>query len=178
MTESLGEITTARLVLRPFGAQDLTDDYIGWLNDAVVVRYSNQRFRRHDGASCKAYFASFAGTDNLFVSIANRQNGRVIGTMSAYRSSHHGTADLGILLGDRRCWGQGYGLEAWDGLLSWLAGLPGMRKLTCGTLACNTAMRQLAERSGMQVEAVRRAQELVDGDPQDVLYFAKFACAA
>jgi RimJ/RimL family protein N-acetyltransferase len=49
-----------------------------------------------------------------------------------------------------------------------------MRKLTCGTLACNDAMIRLAERAGMQLEARRRAQELVDGEPVDVLYFARF----
>ncbi|MCC6247256.1 MAG: hypothetical protein IT499_05810, partial [Rubrivivax sp.] len=32
-----------RVRLRPFTAADITDAYIGWLNDPEVVRYSNQR---------------------------------------------------------------------------------------------------------------------------------------
>ena len=82
--------------------------------------------------------------------------------------------ELGILIGDRTVWGQGYGQDAWDTLSAFLASQPGMRKITCGTLACNEAMVRLAERSGMGLEGCRRAQELVEGEPVDVLYFARF----
>lgn len=174
MIEPLGQLRSARLLLRPFTEADLDDVYVGWLNDPEVVRYSNQRFRRHDRAGCAAYLASFQGSDNLFVSVRRAADGLALGTMSAYRSRHHGTADIGILMGERGSWGQGYGQEAWNTLLDWLAGLPGMRKLSCGTLDCNHAMRRLAERSGMQLEATRRAQELVDGVPHDILHFARF----
>jgi ribosomal-protein-alanine N-acetyltransferase len=174
MIEPLLVIRTPRLVLRPFVSEDLTDTYIGWLNDPEVVRYSNQRFRRHDHASCKAYLESYVGSDNLLVIVQRTSDGMALGTMSAYRSRQHGTADVGILMGQRATWGQGYGQEAWSALLDWLAMLPGMRKVTCGTLACNHAMRRLAERSGMHHEATRRDQELVDGKPQDILYFARF----
>jgi ribosomal-protein-alanine N-acetyltransferase len=164
----------AKVKLARFTEEDITDDYIGWLNDPVVTRFSNQRFLCHDRESCRRYLASFAGTANLFVSIRRLDHDRPIGTMTAYVSPHHGTADIGILIGDRSVWGQRYGQDAWDTLLRFLARLPGMRKLSCGTLACNEPMVRLAERSGMELEGCRRAQELVDGEPVDVLYFARF----
>ena len=34
--------------------------------------------------------------------------------------------------------------------------------------------RRVAEKSGMRQEAVRQQQELVDGQPTDLLYFARF----
>jgi RimJ/RimL family protein N-acetyltransferase len=178
MIEPLPVLEAARVVLRPFTAADITPAYVGWLNDPEVVRYSNQRFRRHDAASCAAYLATFADSDNVFASIHLRESGRAVGTMTAYRARHHGTADVGILLGERTVWGRGIGQDAWNTLLDWLATLPGLRKITCGTLACNAAMRRLAERSGMELEAVRRAQELVDGRPEDIVHYARFAGAA
>ena len=178
MPDARIEIRTLRLTIRSFGATDLTDAYVGWLNDPPVVRYSNQRFQRHDRASCADYVASFDHTDNLFLSISRTVDGVAIGTMTVYRSRHHGTADVGILIGDRSAWGQGLGQEAWNALLAWLAADPGMRKLTCGMLDCNLAMRRLAERSSMALEATRRAQEVVDGQPRDILYFARFVRGA
>jgi RimJ/RimL family protein N-acetyltransferase len=162
------------VILRPFGPADLTAAYVGWLNDPEVVRYSNQRFLQHDAASCAAYLASFDGSDNLFLAIVGMAEARIVGTMTAYRNRHHGTVDIGILVGDRGVWGRGYGLEAWVLLSGWLLGAGSMRKVTCGTLACNGAMRAIAERSGMQLEGTRRAQEIVDGEPQDILYYARF----
>lgn len=164
-----------QVALAPFTAEDITARYISWLNDPRVVRFSNQRFRRHDRASCESYLASFAGTANRFFSIRRLSSGEAIGTATAYVSQHHATVDAGILIGDPSVWGRGLGQDAWDTLTSWCMAQPGMRKLTAGTLDCNTGMIRLMERSGMELEAVRRAQELVDGQPHDLLYYARFS---
>lgn len=165
--------------LRPFGPADITEAYIDWLNCPQATRYSNQRFVRHTRESCERYLASFAGTPHLFLSMRLKADDRAIGTMTAYRSLPHGTVDVGILIGDTSVWGHGHGQDAWDALTDWLAEQPGVRKVTAGMLECNRGMRRLAERSGMQLEAVRHAQEIVDGCPRDILYYARFtSCPA
>ncbi len=153
---------------------DVSPTYVGWLNDPEVVRFSNQRFRSHDLDSCRAYLASFAGSANLFLSVKTL-SGRAIGTITAYRAVPHQTVDVGIMIGDRACWGGGYGQDAWNTVLAWLLGQPEIRKATAGTLACNRGMVRLMERSGMMLEGTRRAQEIVDGAPHDVVLFGKFA---
>jgi ribosomal-protein-alanine N-acetyltransferase len=163
-----------RVKLAPFTEADITDEYVSWLNDPLVTRFSNQRFLTHDRGSCRRYLTSFEGTTNLFLSVRRQDGDRLIGTMTAYISPHHGTADLGILIGDRSVWGQGCGGDAWSTLSEFLLGRPGMRKLTAGTLETNEPMIRLARRCGMQLEARRRGQELVDGNPVDILYFARF----
>lgn len=167
-------ITGERLYLCPFTESDITADYIWWLNEPEVVRFSNQRFRSHDEKSCLDYLRTFAGNDNLFLAIRLADDKRLIGTMTAYVSSQHGTADMGLLIGERGLWGQGFGLEAWNLLLNHLLQARRLRKITAGTLRCNLGMTRIMERSGMRLEAVRLQQEMVDGEPQDVLYFAKF----
>lgn len=163
-----------RVVLRSMQAADITDTHVGWLNDPEVVRHSNQRFVHHTPASSLRYLHSFEGSGNLYASVRLHDGDRAIGTLTAYRSLHHGTADIGILMGDRATWGQGLGLEAFALLADWLAAQPGMRKLTCGTLACNHGMLKIAQRAGFVREAVRVGQELVDGQPTDIVYFARF----
>jgi ribosomal-protein-alanine N-acetyltransferase len=174
LTASPFALLGSKVKLTRFGEDDITDEYIAWLNDPLVTRFSNQRFVRRDRDSCVRYLASFDGTPNLFVSVRRRDDDRAIGTMTAYVAPHHGTADLGILIGDRSAWGTGYGQDAWDTLAEFVAAQPGMRKLTAGMLARNEAMRRIAERSGMTLEATRRDQELVDGAPVDILLFARF----
>lgn len=177
MIEPFTELRTPRLRLRPFADRDIDERYVGWLRDPEVVRFSNQRFRHHDLDSCRRYLVGFAGTDDLFLSLRTLDGDVAIGTMTAYRNRHHGTADVGILVGAREVWGQGYGQEAWNAMLNWLDALSGMRKLTCGTLACNVGMLRLARRSGMEHEATRRAQEVVDGIAVDMYLFARFTHA-
>lgn len=168
------ELSSERLMVRDFTEADLSARYVAWLNDPQVVRYSNQRFRRHDVDSSLAYLRSFAGTDNRFFAIHSLGERALIGTMTAYVSGHHATADMGILIGERAVWGQGYGLEAWRLLMGHLLERAGLRKVTGGTLNCNVGMVRIMERSGMHLEAVRKQQEIVAGQAHDILYFAKF----
>ena len=58
-----------KVLIRLFDIQDITKSYINWLNDAEVVRYSNQRFTNHTYESCVRYLSSFTETDNYFLNI-------------------------------------------------------------------------------------------------------------
>ncbi len=168
-------LITPRLRIRPFEAVDINENYLTWLNDPEVTRYSNQRFREHTAESCEAYLASFVKSNNSFLLIEQRKHKRPIGTATVYRNIPHGTADIGLMVGERHCWGQGYGQEAWQALLQALFKEAGMRKVTGGTARPNHAMLRIMEQSGMKLEAVRLRQELIEGQPVDILYYSCFA---
>ncbi|MBN1548074.1 MAG: GNAT family N-acetyltransferase [Syntrophaceae bacterium] len=167
-------LTGRGTVLCSFTSDDITDEYIAWLNDPVVVQYSNQRFRLHTRQSSQHYLESFDNSNNLFLLIRIKESGLPIGTITAYRAVFHQTADMGIMIGNRNFWGKGIGLDAWTTLMDYLLGSLRLRKITGGTLRCNIGMVRIMERSGMQQEAIRRFQEIVDGQPEDVLYYARF----
>lgn len=164
----------AKVLIRRFEREDITDDYISWLNDPVVTRLSNQRFRRHDRATSEAYLASFVGTPNLFLSIHDTERDTAVGTMTVYADPHHGTADVGILVGDRRARGKGLASDAWTRMVDWLIAQPEVRKVTAGTTTANAPMLALMRKSAMALEGARKAQEIVDREPVDVLYFGRF----
>jgi RimJ/RimL family protein N-acetyltransferase len=168
-------LLTPRLRLRTFQPGDINPTYLGWLNDPDVTRFSNQRFRQHTAESCAAYLASFKAGASSFLLIELRVDDWPIGTATVYRDTQHGTADIGLMLGERGHWGQGYGREAWQALLEAVLAEPGIRKVTGGTARPNRAMARIMEQSGMVLEAVRARQELIDGQPVDLLYYARFA---
>ena len=169
------ELTTDRLLLRPFQPTDIDTRYLGWLQDPDVTRFSNQRFRRHTLESCFAYEHSFKESQNTFLLLEHRADQVPIGTMTVYRAEMHGTADIGLMVGNKSYWRQGLGLEAWSCVLHALLQEPGLRKVTGGTARPNVGMVKIMEESGMQLEAVRRQQELIEGQPVDLLYYARFA---
>jgi ribosomal-protein-alanine N-acetyltransferase len=163
-----------KVELKPFLASDINDDYISWLNDKNVMKYSNQRFLVHSMDSCLQYHAAFEGSDNLFMGIRRLSDNELIGTLTAYVSSNHGTVDVGIMIGNQSVWGMGYGLDAWITMTNWLLARQNIRKLTAGTLACNVGMIKLMERSEMILEATRKSQEIIDERPVDILCYVKF----
>lgn len=164
--ELIGSVVT----LRAFTEANLTEDYLGWLRDPQLMKFSNQRFRTHSMESCRAYMESFAGSENMLIAIYYEST--FIGTMTAYRSVAHGTCDIGLLIG-AKVQAKGLGKDAWGTLMAYLLDT-GTRKVTGGTLRCNQAMVNIMQACGMQADGVREGQELVDGAPQDILYFARF----
>jgi ribosomal-protein-alanine N-acetyltransferase len=163
-----------RVLVRQFTACDISEAYLGWLQDPEVVRYSGQRFRVHTLDTCRAYLASFEASANHLLAICDRQSGSMLGTLTVYRSLPHGTADIGIMIGARSFWGQGLGAEAFCLVLSTLRASRVVRKVTAGTLEVNRGMVRIMEKAGLHHEATRRAQELLDGKPVDVVYHAAF----
>jgi RimJ/RimL family protein N-acetyltransferase len=167
-------LSGAKVRLCRFGEADITAEYLSWLQDPDVVRFSNQRFRRHDEQSSRNYLASFADSGDLFLSVRNLENGHAIGTMTAFVSMPHKTADMGILIGDRGVWARGMGRDAWTLLLEWLLQHARIRKVTAGCAAGNVGMVRLMEHAGMHHEATLRQQEIIDGRPHDLVYYARF----
>lgn len=173
-------LASLEIVLRPFSEHDITQEYLSWLNDAEVMRYSNQRFKTHTQKTCQDYLESFDNTPNQFLSVdlvdtIDHGNGeQMIGTITLYFAPQHGTVDIGILIGDKKHWGRGYGLKVWRLLIDHLFSLEKVRKISAGTLACNRQMISVLEKSGMQLEGRRIDHEVIDGQPVDILYYGRF----
>ena len=168
------QIDGLRLRLSRFTQEHVNASYIGWLNDPKVMKYSNQRFIRHTPETCVRYLQSFTDTNNRFYAIEELVTGQMLGTLTVYANLHHQTADIGILIGATQHWGQGFGQEAFELAMRALASTGQIRKITAGTMSRNVGMVKIMQRSGMHLEALRKAQELLDGQPVDVLYFAQF----
>ncbi len=167
-------LSGGKVKLELFKESNITGSYVRWLNDPDVVRYSNQRFKRHTQESCLKYFQSFEKADALFITVSEKETGTTVGTMTVYFNLQHETADIGIMIGDKNHWGKGLGKDAWATMLNFLINQCKFRKVTGGTLACNKGMIKIMQETGMQADGIRRLQEIVEDTPYDILHFAKF----
>ena len=135
--------------LRSFRKSDISDTYVSWLNDVEVVKYSNQRFLNHTIESCQRYLDSFSDTDNIYMAIEDKVTKRLCGSITAYIQTNHGTADIGLLIGNKKFWGKGIGSEAWTLMMEFLFKQCNVRKVTGGTLKVNTGMVRIMKKTMM-----------------------------
>lgn len=162
-------LITPRLRLRPMGWA-AEKDYSYWLNDPEVVRYSEQRHRQHDAASCAAYIASFDHKkDHIWAIHINGNDGKHIGNISAHRDIPNNIANLGILIGDKGEWRKGFGLEAWNAVIEW-AGKIGVRRVEAGCMGHNAGMMTICLKSGMRSEALVPDHFLLEDGTTGYLY--------
>lgn len=164
-------ITGSLVALGPFGPELITGEYLGWLNDKSLMRYSRQRLVDHTRESSLDYLRSFEGSPNKFWAIYRRADRLHIGTMTAYIDRAAGSADIGILVGHAEARGQGFGREAWGLAMDYLFRMEGVEKVTGGTSALNAAMVRVFHHWQMRLEEVEKDAEMIDGRPVDVLRF-------
>lgn len=164
-------LTGAVATLRPITAAHVTDDYLCWLNDKQLMRFSRQRLREHTKETSIAYQKTFAGTANHLWAIVDTASGELMGTINTYVDSEALVADIGIMVGNPNARGRGMGKAAWGLVMGFLFDQLGMRKVTCGTVRGNIAMQRIAEHWQMQCEATLREQELIDDKPYDILRY-------
>jgi len=166
---------TPRLVVCPFDIRHLTERYVQWLNDKDVVRYSEQRHKEHTIESCMAYLDQLKNTNALIWAIESREpEFGHIGNISAHIDYLNAVADVGILLGEKKVWGNGIGQEAFRGVCNFLLSHQSIRKVTAGTMASNQGMRGVMRQVGMKEDGYRKCQYLLEGKEEDAIYGALY----
>ena len=154
-----GEVVRgARVVLREKRSSDVAADY-AWRSDPEMARFDAARPFR---ASFNDYRALYE--DELVYASPFRRSlaiedhaGRHIGNVMYYNIDHaHGEAELGITIGVREYWGQGYGSDAVSALLRHVfTGTP-IRRLYLKTLDWNERARRCFEKAGFTAYATIR----------------------
>jgi [ribosomal protein S5]-alanine N-acetyltransferase len=169
------QIQTERLLINPFSEKYLSLQYVNWLNDPEVVRFSDQRRYKHSLESCREYWKSFTDSPNYFWAVVEMgDEPRHIGNMNTYVDKNNLIADIGILIGEKSVWGKGYGLEAWMAVCNYLLTDAKIRKITAGALSTNTRMLSIMRHAGMFEECRRIRHAFFEGDYVDIVHYALF----
>src|SRR3990172_823251 len=111
------ELSSARIFLTPLTR--VHQHHVDWLNDSEVTRYSEQRHQRHTRASVEHYLKTLANNKSHIWAIFD-EDIMHIGNITADIDCNNRIADLGILIGNKKVWGKGYGTTAWLMVLNWL----------------------------------------------------------
>ena len=150
--------------IAPFCERHLTAKYVSWLNDPIVVRFSEQRHYKHTLQTCLDYFVSQQKSANYFLAIEHedRAFGHV-GNIGVTVDLNNNIADLAIIIGDKRVWGTGVGSRAWNAAIRTLIDTIGFRIVTAGTMEVNKPMVKLMKSSGMHIYGIIPRRFLWDG---------------
>ena len=155
-------VARGRLVLlRNKRLDDADDDYrwrvdpeLAQLDATVAIRLSLDDFRERTAQELRyptAWVKRFA--------VEALTDGVHIGNCMAYDlDTVTGEGEVGIMIGERAYWGQGYGAEAFALLVDECFAMPSIRRLYLHTLEWNERARRAFAKIGFrEVRSVRRA---------------------
>ena len=166
--------TTNRLIIRSCGgATEEIIPILSWLNDPDVVRFSEQRHVKHNIETQLSYFQALRSGDKYLGVYLNTLEGLLIGTLTAHIDQNNSVANVGIMMGEKRTWGNGYGLEAWTMVCNELFA-EGIRKVEAGCMSINYRMMAICQHYGMVEEGRQDSHYLVKDGTADLVHWGKF----
>lgn len=171
------DLRSSRLRLRPLVPADAAGRYAVWMADPEVTKFLESRFTSSTEAELEAYVrAAEANPAVHFFAIELEAEHRHVGNIKLGPIEEpHRRGDIGIVVGERDCWGKGYAAEAIELVTSWALGELRLAKVTAGAYSTNIGSIRAFERAGYAIEAVRPRHYLSDGAWVDAVLLARFA---
>jgi RimJ/RimL family protein N-acetyltransferase len=159
-------IETDRLRLAPLGREHAGGPYLKWMNDPEIVRFLEARFRHQDQTEIADYIETANADDRLLMfGIFLKSTGVHIGNIKLGPiNRRHRRADVGFLIGDKNCWGNGYASEAIRAVAGHALTALGLHKVTAGFYQPNEGSRRALLNAGFVEEGFRPQQFLCDGE--------------
>lgn len=153
-------IRIARLALRHIR------HHYAWNNDPVLNHFDSEApFEPESYLSfARRFEAMLMGRSDTQYLEVQLLDGTPIGVahLSQLSSAHH-HATIGVTIGDRSLWGQGYGREALELILAYAFGELGVHRLSARSFAYNAAWKHLLEDTGFVAEGRQRDYLFRDG---------------
>lgn len=169
---SLLNIIGDKVALGPH-RRDLLPLYLTWINDFEATRTLALGLRPVTWEEELVWYEHISTPDpsTVYFTVYERHTMRPIGNTDLRQIDHlHRTAEFGILLGAKDCWGKGYGTETTALMLDYgFTGL-GLHNIMLRVFAFNARGIRAYTRAGFRVIGRRRQAHRFGGRAYDVIY--------
>ena len=170
-----------RVMLTPFLPEHVGKAYVGWLNDAEVMRYTEARFAPHTLATAHAYVAENLASDSAYlwrilgVEGAEGAEGTHVGNLRLGNiDRHHRRGTIALIIGAADARGQGIGSRAIELAAAYGLNQLGLEKIYAGMYANNTPSICAFAKAGFEPEARLRGHHIYQGARIDGVIMARF----
>ncbi len=170
--ERILNIVGTLVALGPFVREDVPV-YTRWINDFEVTRYYLDTPRPQTLEERAAWYErlSASNLNDIDFAIYELATMRSIGRVGLEDISYqHRRASFGILIGEKECWGKGYGTEATRLTLDYGFRLLGLHNIMLSVSSANTAAIRAYTRAGFHVIGARRECRREDDQTLDNIF--------
>jgi RimJ/RimL family protein N-acetyltransferase len=160
-----------RIYMREVRLADVNEDYCRWMNDPEVTKYTESRFFPGDMDSLKENVRQkLQDRNSVFLAIVRRDTEQHIGNIKLGPIDWaHRLADVGVLIGDKGCWGKGYATDAIGLVVKFAFQELNLHKLTAGYYKANEGSAKAFSKNGFIVEGIRARHRLCEGSYMDTV---------
>ena len=144
-------------------------DYLGWLNDYEIVRYTDQRFVNHSLDDIKLFVEekSNSKSDILFgIFFDDKHIGNIkLGSIKW----EHNRAELSYFIGNKNYWGQGIASSVIKKVINFGFRELNLKKINAGYYSSNLGSAKVLNNCGFLIEGIRKKDIIYEDKRIDLI---------
>lgn len=162
-------LITERLVLRSIVQEDVTPSYVDWLNDPAINKFLECRFAHHTIDSVSSFVSENQyDHDNILLGLFLKDSNKHIGNIKLGPIDRiHMHSVIGLLIGDKSCWGKGYASEAIYAVTRYAFEELKLIKIEAGCYESNAGSLKAFKKVGYIEEGRLRSRRILDDYRED-----------
>lgn len=151
---------------------DLLPLYLKWINDFEVTRSLGVGLRPMTGEAEEEWYARISKSErDVAFTVYERATLRPIGNTGLHGIDYrHRTAEFGIVIGEKDCWGKGYGTETTALMLDYGFHALDLHNIMLRVYSFNERAVRAYTRAGFRLMGRRREAYRAGGRAYDVIY--------
>ncbi len=167
-------LTGENIYLSPLTKEDISKDYINWLNDSEVCRDNSHATFPNTYSRTLSYLESVEKSKTEIVfAIRWIKNDTHIGNISVQNINWiNRSAEIAIIIGNKKYWNKGAGSEAYRLVIDYSFLTLNLNRLSSGQTVTNTGMINVCEKSGMKKEGILREALYKNGKYTDAVIYS------
>ena len=144
------------IYLRELSTKDVSRNYINWLNDPEVVRFTEQRYYKHTVISVKKFVAEKKKSKNEFLyGIFLSDKGIHIGNIKLGPINYiHKFAEISYFIGDKKFQNLGLGCLAIKKICKMAKSEFKLKKIIAGLYEKNIPSKKILEKNKFKLEGI------------------------
>lgn len=158
-------ISGERIYFREVRLSDVTDQYVAWMNDPEVNQFLETRFMPQTVETICEYVRQMnMNADTVFMAVATTADKVHIGNIKIGPINwFHRAAFISIFIGEKNCWGKGFGTEAIQLAADLAFDKLNLHKLNANIYEGNQGSLRAFEKAGFTKEGRRCGQRFYNG---------------
>lgn len=142
-----------QIIIRQLLPGDVGDNYLAWMNDPEVTQFLESRWKPFQHEDLVSFVSSMRASEVDFLfGVFLADTGEHIGNIKIGNINRiHSYADLGLVIGVKRYWGQGYATEAIRLATEYAFTELNLNKLIAQIYAPNVGSQKAFEKAGYRV---------------------------
>ncbi|MEO8446573.1 MAG: GNAT family protein [bacterium] len=167
-------LTGKNIYLSPLVREDVTAEYINWLNDPEICEGNSHATFPNNYVKTLSYVESVQSSKTEIVfSIKNKKNDEAIGNASLQNINWvNRSGEIAMIIGNKKFWNKGIGTEVMALLIDYAFNVLNLNRISCGTPVSNKGGLSICEKNGMKKEGQLREVMFKNGAHVDVVLYS------